>query len=720
MSAADVRAIRDGLACGKSRCSCRTNGNTHCPAHPDDSPSLSVKAGARVPVIVTCHGGCPQDAVIAALKDRRLWPETERRIVATGGRKPAIKYPARLTADGAIVAYHVRLDLLGGGKRMWWERPDGTKGLGGLSLEDFALYGAGELPPGVAVVLTEGEKARDALTARGGAAVGTMTGSSMTPCDAALRPLLDHPLILWPDNDDAGRKHMLAVAVRLRELGHSDVRLLAWAEAPEHGDAADFAGDDDELRKLVDEAAPFDAAAPDGSCATEVSIAETLDAVRVLIARYVVMTSAQFDAVALWVAHSHAIAAAAATPYLAITSAEKRSGKTRLLEILAELVARPWLTGKTTAAALIRKIDKNAPTLLLDESDAAFKGDKEYAQTLRGVLNTGHRRGGAASLCVGKGADVRDFQTFCPKAIAGIGNLPDTVSDRAIQISMKRRVRGEVVDRFRHRHVRAAARPAHDALALWARSAVGNLTDAEPTIPDALDDRAADGWEPLLAIADLAGGEWPARARAAALALSAGDVRDDDSIGVRLLSDIRAIFQDADANRLASATLAETLAAIEDAPWGAWGRRDKPMDARALARLLTRYGIKPRTVRDDAETFKGYAVEWFADAFGRYLPLSERHAVTTDSELAPVESTRHPSQLALQPSLVTDTDGPIAAVSDSERAECDGVTDDEAPTAREGDSCALCGDELSRYTDAGVPCCDQHWAEAQHRERTAE
>jgi hypothetical protein len=125
---------------------------------------------------------------------------------------------------------------------------------------------------------------------------------------------------------------------------------------------------------------------------------------------------------------------------LAITSAEKESGKTRLLEVFETLVANPWFTGKVSAAVLTRKIDAQHPTLLLDESDAAFGGDKEYAEALRGVLNTGHRKGGKSSCCVGQGANTtfRDFSTFCPKAIAGIGKLPDTVAGRAISVRLKR------------------------------------------------------------------------------------------------------------------------------------------------------------------------------------------------------------------------------------------------------------------------------------------
>jgi hypothetical protein len=181
--------------------------------------------------------------------------------------------------------------------------------------------------------------------------------------------------------------------------------------------------------------------------------ARVLDDVAGFIRRFVSLSPEQAFVVALWVLHTHAFDAADSTPYLAITSAEKRSGKTRLLEILELVVARPWLTGRVSAAALVRKIDAEAPTLLLDESDAAFAGDKEYSEALRGILNSGHRRGGKTSLCVGQGSNItfKDFSVFAPKAVAGIGKLPDTIADRSIPIRLERKKPGEGVARFRHR-----------------------------------------------------------------------------------------------------------------------------------------------------------------------------------------------------------------------------------------------------------------------------
>jgi hypothetical protein len=337
------------------------------------------------------------------------------------------------------------------------------------------------------------------------------------------------------------------------------------------------------------------------------------------VRRFVVITDTQATAVVLWIVHTHCFQAAEATPYLSITSAEKQSGKTRLLEVLELLVAKPWHTGKVTAAVLARKVDAERPTLLLDESDAAFKGEKEYAEALRGLLNTGYREGGKSSICVGNGAkmDYKDFSTFGPKAIAGIGNLPDTVADRAIPIRLKRKRQDEPADRFRRRRVQSESEPLRERLELWGQGSADVLADVEPDVPPELSDRAADCWEPLLAIADRAGGDWPVRARQAAVELSANGEAEDASIGVRLLADIREAFGDRD--RFATAQLLEALHAMEESPWSEWF--GKPLTPRALAKLLKPHAIGPRSVwMPDTGTAKGYLREQFEDVWSRHLP----------------------------------------------------------------------------------------------------
>ena len=345
------------------------------------------------------------------------------------------------------------------------------------------------------------------------------------------------------------------------------------------------------------------------------SFADTLRWVEHFIRRYVVLSDDAAAAVALWCAHTHTMDAADCTPYLQINSATKRSGKTRLLEALEPLVARPWLTARTSAAALVRKVHAEHPTLLLDESDTAFNGDKEYAENLRGLLNSGYRRSGRWTCCTGQGAAItaKDFSTFSAKAIAGIGVLPGTVADRSITIELRRRTKNEWCARWREREAHADAQSTRDALAAWARGAVAVLKQARPTLPEALGDRQADVWEPLFAIAHLAGGDWPARTQRAALALS-GSVEDSDLV-VELLTDIQPIVRAASDRVIPTKEIIAALVAADERPWAAW-RHDKPITPRALARLLGPLGIHPGSVG----SLRGYRADAFTDAFARYLP----------------------------------------------------------------------------------------------------
>ena len=346
--------------------------------------------------------------------------------------------------------------------------------------------------------------------------------------------------------------------------------------------------------------------------------AALLDDIAAFVRRYVVLTPDQASATALWVVHSYAIDAADASPYLHITSPEKRSGKTRLLEVLDLLAARPWFTGRVTAAVLQRRLERDHPSLLLDETDAAFKKESEYSEALRAILNAGHRRGCLAWLCVGKGHELASFDVFGPKALAGIGKLPETVADRCIRIVLRRRAPNESVTRFRRREAEEEAGSLRERAERWAAANVEALRALRPHIPDYIDDRAIDGWEPLFAIADTAGGDWSQRARMVALALSHVDVRDDDSVGVKLLSDILAVFEDKSIDKLPTAEMLTALNALEESPWGDW--KGRLLTPRGLAGLLRPFAIKSVDIRAGDSVLKGYRRETFTDAWERYLP----------------------------------------------------------------------------------------------------
>jgi len=273
---------------------------------------------------------------------------------------------------------------------------------------------------------------------------------------------------------------------------------------------------------------------------------------------------------------------------------------------------------------LFRIVEKFSPTLLIDEADS-FLGDNDE---LRGINNSGHRRWAAFVLrTVGDEHEPRQFSTWGPKAIALIGKLPSTWEDRSLVIAMRRRALGEIVKRFRHAESQAAAIPLRRMAFRWSSDNLAGLQASDPIMPEELNDRAMDNWRPLVSIADLAGGEWPVRARAAALALSKDTEEADGSALIDLLVELREIFTDRD--RIASAELVEHLGAKAESRWAEWSH-GKPITQRQIARLLAPLKITPKTIRFGDETAKGYLAEWFNDALSRYVPLSIRNTVTTE------------------------------------------------------------------------------------------
>ena len=666
MTPPTAQTIASALSCGRSGCECsklpppgsgKLTWRTHCPAHqPDTHPSLDV-SDTDGKLLVYCRAGCSQDAVVTALKTRDLWPTPERNkrpVHESRSADAPIKYPALHAETGKLVAYHWRKGT-GGGKRIWWEQPDGTKKLpDGVGTTDLALFGMADAASEPRVVVAEGEKAAQHLSGAGIPAVGTVTGAAGTPGDAALRPLLAVPtVLLWADADEVGAAHMRRVAVRLAAMGHRDVRQVQWADAQEHDDAADALARGVDILQLVADAEPADTGIPDG--------AQLLDALAAYFRKYIVMSPTQTTTIALWVLHTHAFGAADVTPYMAITSAEKRCGKTLTLEAMELVVRNSWRASRATPAALYRKIDASAPTVLMDEMDTQFKGDKEMAQAIRGILNAGYQRGGVVSVVAGQGNDMHviDLNAFAPKALAGIKDLPDTIMDRSIIIRLVRRRKDERIDRFRRRWVKPVAAPLHEACERWGAAFEQQLCDMVPELPEELDDRAADSWEPLLAIADAVGGEWPKRARETALALSAGDARapEDDTLGVRLLYDLRNVV--GDMHEISSAAVVKGLNAIDDAPWD--DLNGKPIDQRRLAKFLKAFGIKSGTVRRDDETFKGFYLSDLTDTFIRYLPPLPSNELSVTSVTPGREAVESESLSDTSGGVVTDTQVPFTA-----------------------------------------------------------
>jgi hypothetical protein len=351
--------------------------------------------------------------------------------------------------------------------------------------------------------------------------------------------------------------------------------------------------------------------------------AALLDELRAVLAQFVIAPSEHaLDATVLWIAATHLQSAWQHAPRLAVVGPAKRCGKSRLLDLLTETVHNPVITVNSTAAAIFRSIGEEPPTLLVDEADTIFGSPKvaEKNEEMRGLLNAGHQRGRPVLRVVGKEHAPHSFATFAMVALAGIGDLPDTVMDRSIVIRMRRRAEGEHVSPYRTKRDSPALHEVRAQLTQWAEPLVDQALRLEPSMP--VEDRAADTWEPLVITADLAGGPWPHLARAACTHMVASEVaaEADSPSNARILADVRRIFVSAgDPESLTTDQILFALNGDPEAPWGEEGRGG--LNPRGLGAMLREYGIGSGNVRiADGTQRKGYNRNKFADAWKRYCP----------------------------------------------------------------------------------------------------
>lgn len=399
----------------------------------------------------------------------------------------------------------------------------------------------------------------------------------------------------------------------------------------------------------------------------DVVIDETVAAIR----RFIVLPDYTDAAVALWCAFVHAHDLFQHSPRLVVRSPEKRCGKTTLLNLLLKLVPRPLPCSNITGPALFRTIELAGPTLLIDEADT-FLGDQD---DLKGILNSGHNRASASVIrLVGPRHEPMRFKTWSPVAIAAIRGVSDTLEDRSLVIHMRRRLRHEIVERLDFKQFEALDVLCRK-LSRLAQDLGDDLAFADPSIPSALGDRAADNWRPLLAIADAVGGHWPETARKAAIVLSG--IRDDDdgSAGVMLIADIFELFQAEGQDRMSSGEIVRHLNDLEGRPWVEW-RRGQPMIANSLARQLKPFGIKPTKIRFGSTTANGYEIADFTDAFSRYC--------ASPVQTGTLEQVNKINELEDTPTGTRSDDVPVGnAVKPLENNDCSGVPDE---TPGNGDS----------------------------------
>ena len=706
-----------------------SGGMVRCPAHDDTIPSLHV-TDSDGRVLVHCHAGCTQDAVLDALRKQGLDLRRSRgngAVSIEAYRHPEFGSPSRTwpyyDATGRLVGYAARFETptrktfrpLGRDATGRWYTASGTRGFP----KPYPLFNLqGLLARAMApVLICEGEQAAEAASQQfpDWVAVTSLHGAK-APQKSDWSSVATRDVTIWPDADEAGAQFAAAVAQLVHEAGAASVRIVpvpddvpaGWDLADPLPEGMDLAAllasarkpeteggeDRDEFARVVSRLAAlppheYDRCRKNEACDLGVR-AETLDTavkaarpgalggaqpgrahdwpevepwtaavagapllteIAVLIRTYVAVPLPTADTIALWVVMTWLHDRLEISTFLNITSATKRCGKSLLLDVISELVFQSMPTSNVTSAALFRIIEQSAPTLLLDEADQAFA--KKDIADLSAVINGSQRRELVYVLrCVGDDHEPRRFGTWCPKALAGIGDLPDTVRDRALVIRLERRPFGVATSRWRDRD-RVQITGLQRQIVRWTSDHVTAILAArkEVVFPAVLHDRARDAWEALLAIGDIVGDDWAGpdgRAQRACRHV-AGDADDDLGAREQLLVDLRAVFRDADdPETLSTNHLLSSLQALEERPWSEW-QRGKPISARGLAHLLKPFKVKPETIRFTAGLAKGYRRGALHPAWTRYLPqdrgvlpvtsvtslnaedLSAARSVTTDS-----------------------------------------------------------------------------------------
>ena len=358
---------------------------------------------------------------------------------------------------------------------------------------------------------------------------------------------------------------------------------------------------------------------------TEVNGNDVLNAAYQLLSRYVIADKETLRAATLWVAMTWFVDYATVLPLAVITAPEKGCGKSSLLMALAKLVCRPLYSSNISPSALFRTMEAWKPSLLIDEADTFAKDNEE----LRGIINAGHIRETATiirTVEIAGELQPRVFSVWGAKALAGIGNLPETIMSRAVILNMIRKAAGEFVENLRRADLSAFLR-VKCQFARWADDCGLSFQTANPDMGN-MSNRTADNWEPLFALADLAGGEWPMFARHAASKLN-GDEEESLSVNEELLTDIRTIFDRKRTDRIDSSHLILALCEDEEAPWLTYNyKTGKPITQRQLSKRLSEFGIKPKNIKIGGRVLKGYQLEDFSDTFHRYLEKKGSQSAT--------------------------------------------------------------------------------------------
>jgi hypothetical protein len=480
------------------------------------------------------------------------------------------------------------------------------------------------------VFVVEGEKDVESLR-RWGLTATCNPGGAGKWKDEYSKFLKGKRVVVLQDNDEPGRKHALAVVQSVAPYAAEVQLVLPFQEAKDVSDWIANGGTKEQFRKLVEETSAYKpsmessivADGESGQIDPTVPLLQGVKLVRKLelfFQRRVILPSGLALVLALWVIGTYLYDIFDCYPYICITSPTKRCGKTLLAELIGLISARSKTTVNVSEAALFRMIEMFRPTIIMDEAETLANRKSERAQFLLSLLNAGHRKNANVIRCVGPDHTPREFPVYCPKVLLAIGNLPDTFRDRSVIVAMRRRRNDEQVARYRYREVSQKGSRRAALTRLWADAHRKQIESGYLNQPlDFLEDREADNWAPLFAIAAVA---VPDRANELKqIAMRLGKAKNaldvDDSDNLRLLSDVRRIFTKNKVNRISTSELLSELQRTDESPWG-------ELTQYKLARTLKPFGISSRQLWIRERNVRGYEHADFEPVFESYLSPSSR------------------------------------------------------------------------------------------------
>lgn len=493
------------------------------------------------------------------------------------------------------------------------------------------LYRLSEVIAADEVFIVEGEKDVELLRSWGLTATCNPGGAGKWT-DEYSKVLTGKKIVVLQDNDEPGRKHAQSVVESVARCA-SEVRLVPpFQDAKDVSEWAGKGGTNTQLKKLVERAKPFELSEPTSTPVDDSPIAPNdwrakplRGAWAVLLPEgffldYLILPDGMPFVLSLWSIATRIFNVFDCFPYLSVTSPTKRCGKTRMAEILELLCARPLMSVNVSEAALFRSIATEQPTVIIDEAEALKNKNSERSQYLLSILQAGFRKGAFVLRCVGKGYVVEKFPVYCPKAVLAIGNLPDTLRDRSVLIPMRRRMKDEIVARFRSRIAKEQAAGIVSAVNDWVEEHKERIAKAyERQNLNFLQDREADLWEPLFAVASVAVPDRLGELKQIALRLSGEKEKldVDDTQGIRLLADIRTVF---DLTKREKITTEQLIFKLQSLPESRWDE----LTPLKLSRLLRPFEISPRQLWIEKSNTRGYACEDFESAFERYVHGASR------------------------------------------------------------------------------------------------